>query len=128
MSAQRRNAARTFLVLLIAQTIAAPLGACVLEHADGHSPDSAAISHSDGHHEAMTMGSAGPAEATESRHDHEGTPLDCQALAACGVAAIGAIATPGDLVIGDQVLRGAVTSLEEPAAIVLGLLTPPPKI
>ena len=64
----------------------------------------------------------------ESHHAPDSQPVDCMALAACGAPAIGTSHTPAELAVGDLSAPTLQAIADEPAAIVLGLTTPPPKI
>ena len=124
----RRRSGLTLLTLLVVQSVAAPLGACAQEH-EGH--EGAAHEMEMGHAPAemahmMDMGSD---HAEESHHQgQDSAPVDCTALTACGAPAIGTSIAPATLVVGDLVAPKQPGILDEPAAIVLALTTPPPKI
>jgi len=116
------------LALLAVQSIAAPLGACAEETG----------SHENGAHEmAMSHGAeADMAHATdmasehseESHHAPDSQTADCMVLAACGAPAVGTSYTPTQLAVGDLSTSTLQGIADEPAAIILGLTTPPPKI
>ena len=124
----RRRSGLTFLTLLAVQTVTAPMEACAQEQ-DGHE---------NGPHQMLT-GHTAPAEfahgmnvgsehSEESHHAPDSQPVDCTALAACGAPAIGTSHMPAELAVGDLSAPTLQAITDEPAAIVLGLTTPPPKI
>ncbi len=123
----RRRSGLTLLTLLAVQSVAAPLGACAAEqeHHEGVAHEAAAMDHThggDGTH-GMT-----PGAADESHHAPDSTPADCLALAACGAPAMGARMATDQVVDTNHDAHALRSASEEPAAFVLGLTTPPPKI
>ena len=122
----RRRSGVALLILLAVQSVAAPMGACAQEH-EGHdtvAPEMATNGH--GHANMPTGTEPVPTEA--SHHDPASAPVGCLALAACGAPAISTSIATAVLPFADRVEQKARGILDEPAVIVLGLTTPPPKI
>jgi hypothetical protein len=126
-SQTRRRSGLVLLALLAVQSVAAPLGACAQDHEQ----------HEAAAHEMTTMDQAhagGPTVgmeqvgSSEAEHAPYQAPVDCLALAACGAPAVGSSVSTAHVILADLSTRSLPAVSGEPAAIVLGLTTPPPKI
>ena len=126
------------LGLLSLHAIAAPVAACVQPH-ENHSSaggahaghEAATAAHEHGHAPAgidaasSTSDDAGQAEPAQGM---DTMPMDCLAFAACGAPAVVTVMAAPPLVPLGPLGPAVSVVAQQPAAIVLGLLTPPPKI
>lgn len=127
---RRRRDATVLLGLLSLQALAGPVAACAQPHG-GHAPTPimgmtqgiVTPSSSDAHGPAADAHAAGEAE-----HETDPMPSDCRALQVCGTPALRAGSVLSHLVLPGDFARAGMVVQERPIAVVLGLVTPPPKI
>lgn len=136
---RRRRGGTVLLGLLSLQVIAAPVGACAQPHVGHDAAGQAGIAVEMTMSRSVDHGRVLPADEPEASappggaqsdlgHETDSMPMDCLALAACGAAAVRSVSAASILVLPGDFARTAVVVGERPAAVVLGLVTPPPKI
>lgn len=126
------------LGLLSLHAIAAPVGVCAQPREGHHAGGSAGVEHdmavTSATHGQMQLEASAPSPASAGGntagpvHETDSMPMNCMVLAACGAPAVGSVVAESGLVPLGRIVRSSTVVAQRPAAVVLGLLTPPPKI
>lgn len=123
----RRRSGLVLLALLAVQSVAVPMGACAQDH-EQHEAAAHEMTTMDHAHTGGSRVGMEHAGSYEAEHAPDPAPMDCLALAACGAPAVGSSISTAHVILADLSTRSLPTMSGEPATIVLGLTTPPPKI